>query len=47
LFLVQSAMTLYIFTFFKFLGLNVSLPLLIINITGLTGTVLLYRFISQ
>ena len=47
-FMVQSAMTLYIYyNFSKFLGLNVSLPLLIINITGLTGTVLLYRFISQ
>ncbi len=48
IFMVQSVMTLYIYySFSRFLGLDVSLPLLIINIIGLIGISLMYKFISQ
>ncbi len=48
IFMIQSVMTLYIYyNFSRFLGLNVSLPLLIINIIGLTGISFMYKFITQ
>ena len=48
IFMIQSVMTLYIYyNFSRFLGIDVSLPLLIINVVGLIGISFMYKFITQ
>ncbi|KJE48715.1 MULTISPECIES: hypothetical protein [Acidiplasma] len=48
IFMVQSVTTIYVyFMFSRFLGYEVSLPLLIINIFGIIAIILLFRFMKQ
>ncbi|WP_337860019.1 hypothetical protein [Ferroplasma sp.] len=48
IFMVQSAITIYIYYYFShFLGPAVAIPLMIVSLLGLAGTIMLFRFMKQ
>ncbi|MEM0140323.1 MAG: hypothetical protein QXZ44_06940 [Ferroplasma sp.] len=48
IFLAQSSLTLYVYySFSRFLHSDVSIPLLIINLLGVSGMIFLLKFLKQ
>jgi hypothetical protein len=48
IFIIQSAITIYIYYYFsRFLGPGVAIPLMVVSLLGVAGTVMLFRFMKQ